>query len=314
MEKYRKEVTKKGFGDRRYRHRPENLYASPVNTFLSAPLLTILHFIADQLVYKKIRQKMGGRIHHFVAGGAPLSADIINFFKYLNVTIYEGYGMTETSPVISFNYRGSMKPGTTGKLLPNVQVKFSAEGEILVKGPNVMLGYHNNPAATAQLINSEGWLHTGDMGKWDDGNYLKITGRLKDLIVLSTGKNVPLLPIEDKLKRFPLVTNVVVVGNNRKFITALIFANLTEIESLAKMKGISTTNPDELCNHEEIEKEFSEIIEKVNHGFSPYEQIKKFAVVAHNIGEDPELVTPTLKIKRGMVEKKFADIIEKMYQ
>jgi long-chain acyl-CoA synthetase len=230
------------------------------------------------------------------------------------VTIYEGYGMTETSPVISFNYMGAFKAGTTGKLLPYVQLKFSPEGELLVKGPNVTSGYYNNTEATSEAIEADGWLHTGDLGMWDEHHYLKITGRIKELIVLCTGKKVAPIPIENKLKQNPMISQAVVLGNDRKFITALIFPNEAEVRTFARIKGVVAEDIGEIYRHEDIKKEFSDIVKRVNDEFSQYEQAKCFEIIPYNIDSDSEMMTPTLKVRRRVIENKFRDVIDKMYE
>ena len=309
------ECAEPDFTSRRRRHRPQlRKDEQRLFRFIHAPIDFTAHFIANALVYRKIRKVMGGRLRHFVTGGAPMARHVIDFFSNLNVAIYEGYGMTETSPVISFNYSGAFKAGTTGKLLPYVQLKFSPEGELLVKGPNVTSGYYKNPEATSEAIEADGWLHTGDLGMWDENNYLKITGRIKELIVLSTGKKVAPIPIENKLKQNPVISQAVVLGNDRKFITALIFPDEANVRALARMKGIVDEDIGEICRHADIRKEFSDIVKRVNDEFSQYEQVKCFEIIPYNIDGDSEIMTPTLKVKRKVIENKFGDVIDKMYE
>ncbi len=300
------------YSDLRQRHRPENRGWRPPS-LLRAPALFLANLVADLLVYRKVRAALGGRLHRFVTGGAAIPKRLVAFYKYLHINIYEGYGLTETSPVVSFNYVGNFKPGTTGKLLPSVQVKFSPEGEILVKGPNVMMGYYNNPQATAEAIDAEGWLHTGDLGEWDEDNYLKITGRIKDLLVLSTGKNVPPIPIEEQLIRSPLISHAVVIGNDRKYVSALIFPDMDALRAIALEHGLSTLAVEEMARHEVIRNSFAQVVEEANKNFSPYEQVKRFELVPYIVEKDPELITPTLKIKRKAIEKRFQGVIEQMY-
>lgn len=270
--------------------------------------------LADAFVCKKIRRTLGGRLRFFVSGGAALSKEIIEFFRSLNVLIYEGYGLTESSPVVSFNFGKNFRPGTVGKVLPEVRVKFSPEGEILVKGPNVMKGYYNNPKATAESIDADGWLHTGDVGVFDEDNFLKITDRIKELIVMSNGKNVAPLPIENKLTQAPLVANAMAVGNNRKYIAALLFPSLPELQALAKSLGINSSKFEDLCRDEKIRERFAEIVEGVNKDLSRYEQVKTFELVPHELTVEGGEITPTLKLKRRIVEKKFGDLIEELYR
>jgi long-chain acyl-CoA synthetase len=275
--------------------------------------LKIAKSIFENLVYKKIRQKMGGRLRYFVSGGAPLSPALITFFRNLGITIYEGYGMTETSPVISFNFRDTFNPGTVGRVLPNIQVKLSEDGEILVKGPTLMKGYHNNAQATAEMIDSEGWLHTGDVGMFDENHFLKITDRIKELLVLNNGKKVAPLPIENKLTESSWLSNAMVIGNNQKAVSVLVFPNFEQLNLFAKTKSLAGLSKEDLCKNPQVREVFSELIEDVNQNLSSYEQIKKFEIIPANLSIETGELTPTLKIKRRVIEQKFAEYIEKIY-
>ncbi|HSA59829.1 MAG TPA: long-chain fatty acid--CoA ligase [bacterium] len=303
---------RKQAADRRQRHRPEERFRDNGLKIFN-PALKVSYALAEKLVYSKLRASMGGRLRFFVSGGAALNPEVITFFRNLNIAIYEGYGMTESSPVISFNYANKFKPGTVGKLLPHVQVKLSPEGEILAKGPNVMKGYFNNPKATAEAIDADGWLHTGDVGVFDEDNYLKITDRIKEIIVMSNGKNVAPLPIENMLTQSPIVANAMAIGNNRKYITALIFPAEAELQVLAKSLGVTAKNFEELCRNKKIVERFVKIVEDVNRDLSRYEQVKKFEIVPHELTVDGGEITPTLKLKRRILDKKFGELIEKMY-
>jgi long-chain acyl-CoA synthetase len=298
--------------DRRQRHRPEERHQDS-DMRIANPALKVSYALADKLVYSKLRQSMGGRLRFFVSGGAALNSEVINFFRNLNISIYEGYGMTESSPVVSFNFANKFKPGTVGKLLPHVQVRLSSEGEILVKGPNVMKGYFNNPKATTDAIDGDGWLHTGDVGIFDDDNYLKITDRIKELIVMSNGKNVAPLPIENSLTQSPLIVNAMAIGNNRKFIAALLFPSKPELQALAKKLGVAAKGYEDLCRNKKIVEKVAKIVEEVNQDLSRYEQIKKFEIVPHELSVDGGEITPTLKLKRRVLEKKFSHEIEGMF-
>ncbi len=299
--------------DRRQRHRPEDRN-SDSDIVIRNPGMRLAYAMADKLVYSKLRQSMGGRLRFFVSGGAPLSPELIDFFRNLNIAIYEGYGLTESSPVVSFNFANKFKSGTVGKLLPHVQVRLSGEGEILVKGPNVMMGYFNNPKATVESVDSEGWLHTGDVGVFDDDNYLRITDRIKELIVMSNGKNVAPLPIENKLTQSPLVANAMVIGNNRKFIAALLFPSLPELQALGKSLGIKSTKFEDLCKDKKIRQHFEKLVEDVNEDLSRYEQVKTFELVPEELTVEGGEITPTLKLKRRILEKKFSSLIEGMFR
>lgn len=303
---------RKQVADRRQRHRPEERFADD-GFKISNPALKVSYALAEKLVYSKLRASMGGRLRFFVSGGAALSPDIINFFRNLNIAIYEGYGMTESSPVISFNFANKFKPGTVGKLLPHVQVKLSPEGEILVKGPNVMKGYFNNAKATSDSINGDGWLHTGDVGIFDADNYLKITDRIKEIIVMSNGKNVAPLPIENKLTQSPLIANAMAVGNNRKFISALIFPAEPELKVLAKSMGIASKSFEDLCKDKKVIERFAGLVEETNKDLSRYEQIKRFEIIPYELTVESGEITPTLKLKRRIVDKKFSENIDRLF-
>lgn len=310
---YRENVTRPPVADRRQRHRPEDRYRDP-EIPIKNPVLQLSHALTDRLVYRKLRQAMGGRLRFFVSGGAPLSKELVNFFRNLHISIYEGYGLSEASPIVSFNYQNKFRAGTVGKLLPYVQVKLSPEGEILVKGPNVMKGYYNNPQATTEAIDPNGWLYTGDVGIFDRDNYLQITDRIKELIVMSNGKNVAPLPIENKLTQSPFVANAMVIGNNRKYIAALIFPNFQEVKELAEAEDLPADNIEALCVNKKIVEKYDAVIQAVNKELSRYEQIKKFELVPQELTIENGDITPTMKLKRRILDKKYNYIIEKLYR
>lgn len=299
--------------DHRRHHRAEDQLAQSFR-LARHPLLCIKYGLARWLVYKKLRNRFGGKIRYFVTGGAPLNKDIINYFRNLQIIIYEGYGLTETSPIISFNYGNSFKAGTVGKLPTHVNIKLSEQGEILVKGPNVMQGYLNKLQETHDVIDDEGWFHTGDVGEFDDEQFLKITDRIKELIVLSTGKNVPPLPLEQKLTESKLVSYAAILGNNRKYISALIFPDVEHLEAEARRVGMTGNGLETWCQHPEIKKLYASLVTLANQSFSGYEQIRRFELVPYDLTDDTELLTPTLKLKRKRVEEKFGDWVAKLYR
>lgn len=305
-------MTRKGHRSARLRHRVED-YPDQSFHWTKRPILCFKFYLARRLVFNKVRKILGGKIRYFITGGAPLSANIINFFRNLQIIIYEGYGLTETSPIISFNYGNSFKEKSVGKLISHVNVKFSEEGEILVKGPNVMAGYWNNPEATEEAIDSEGWFHTGDVGKLDDDKFLIITDRIKDLIVLNTGKNVPPLPLEQALEEAELISCAMVLGNNKKYIAALIFPNIPALKKRALMSGFNTEDIESLCKENIVRKWFYKSISQANEPFSSFEQVKRFEIIPYDITNDPNLLTPSLKLKRKAIEEKFGDAIERLY-
>ncbi len=282
-------------------------------SWLRHPLLLSQYKLANKLVYSKVLERFGGRMRFFVTGGAPLSKEVIEFFRKLQIFVFEGYGLTETSPIVSYNYGRSYKPGTVGKTPAHVQVSFSNEGEILIKAPNVMKGYLNKPEETAQAIDANGWFHTGDVGELDEENFLRITDRIKELIVLSTGKNVAPLPIEQKLNQSSLISHVAVLGNNRKYISAIIFPDVAALTEHAKQAGFNQLGLEELSQDGRVRQWIAADVEAANQHFPGYEQIKRFEIAPHDLTNDMTLLTPTLKLKRKAVSEKFPILVEKLY-
>ena len=269
--------------------------------------------LAHKLVFHKILEKTGGRIKFMVSGGAPLSRDIAEFFYAIGVIILEGYGLTETAPVVACNTFDRIRFGTVGPVVPGVQVRIAEDGEILVKGPNVMLGYYKKPAETAEAL-VDGWFHTGDVGFLDGDGFLTITDRKKDLIVTAGGKNVAPQPIENTLKRIPGVANVVVVGGKRKFISAIIVPDKDKVIQLAQQKGLAFATYEELLAGPEIRTALLEAIDKATPDLAPYEKIKKIILLDRDFEIDREKLTPTLKVKRNRVEEKYKDLIDDLYR
>ena len=277
--------------------------------------LKIQYFIAKALVFKKLHQAFGGRIRFFVSGGAALSVNVSNFFRSIGIYVVEGYGLTETSPIITANPVDDIRAGTVGKVLPNVEVKFLEDGELLVRGPSISKGYFNNEEATKESFDNDGWFHTGDIAELDGDGYLRITDRKKDLIVMSNGKNVAPLTLESKLVGDEFIAQAVVIGNNRNYITAVIIADFDRLKRAAGELGI-TRVPDsnrELMEHELTKAFYQERIDQIMKDFARFEQIKKFVLLSEEFSEDGGELTPTLKIKRKIVSKKYADQIEEMY-
>lgn len=277
-------------------------------------LLDAEYKLAHKLVFSKIHEKTGGNIKMFVSGGAPLMREIAEFFAYIGLPILEGFGLTETSPVISFNRKGNVKFGTVGQTIPDVYVKIAEDGEILCKGPNVMKGYYNNPTATAEAIDSEGWFHTGDIGELDSENFLKITDRKKEIIVMSNGKNVAPQPIENLMKTSRYIEQIALIGDNKKYISALVVPNFENLKIKAKELGINTDSNEELCKDKRI-NEFmrSEIDQVSSDKVAKFEQIKKFALLPDEFSLEKNQITPTLKLKRKVITQSFKDQIDNMY-
>jgi len=270
--------------------------------------------IADKLVFSKLKEKVGGNLRFFVSGGAPLSKEVGEFFASANIPILEGYGLTETSPVITANQEKLYKFGTVGCLIEKVQVKIADDGEILCKGPNVMKGYYKNPEATAAAIDKDGWFYTGDIGMFDEDNYLKITDRKKSILVTAGGKNIAPAPLEIALTSSKYIEQALAIGDRRKFVSALLVPAFEVLEEWAKDKDIDTSNREVFVNHhlvyEKLEKEVAKAMKK----FSRYEQIKKFAVLPNEWTIESGETTPKLSVKRKVVEKNYASDIEKIYK
>jgi len=266
--------------------------------------------LAEKLVFSKIKERVGGRLRFFVSGGAPLSQEIAEFFAAANIIILEGYGLTETSPVITNNRLEHVKFGTVGKPIEGVEVKIAEDGEIICRGDNVMLGYYNNETETRAAIDDGGWFHTGDIGEFDEDGFLRITDRKKNIIVTSGGKNIAPAPMENALVASKYVEQVIVVGDRRNFISALIVAAPEALNEWANKKKIS----DDIINNEQTIELFEEVVNKAMSGFAQYETIKKFKLVADEWSVETGELTPTLKVKRKVVEEKYADLIDSIYQ
>jgi long-chain acyl-CoA synthetase len=269
--------------------------------------------LAHKLVFSKILEKTGGRVRFFVSGGAPLSKEIADFFYALGLVVLEGYGLTETAPVIAVNTFEDLKFGTVGKPIPGVEVKIAPDGEILVKGPNVMKGYYKKEAETREAFEG-GWFHTGDIGHLDEEGYLVITDRKKDLIITAGGKNVAPQPIENVLKRNPYIANALVIGGSRKFISAIIVPNLEKLEAYAKQNGVAYIDHRELSGKKEIQQFLLDEIDRATPHLAPYEKVKKILVLDRDFAVELEEMTPTLKVRRNLVEEKFKDLIDSLYR
>ena len=274
--------------------------------------LDLQYKLASKLVYSKIVEKTGGRIHFFVSGGAPLSGDVAEFFFAIGITILEGYGLTETSPVLTCNTFEKMKFGTVGPPVPGVEIKIATDGEILAKGPNVMKGYYKKESETREAFEG-GWFHTGDIGHFDDEGFLVITDRKKDILVTAGGKNVAPQPIENQLKTNPYIQTAVVVGMGRKFISALIVPDFDKLEAYARSKGIPFGSRRELVGKEEIAAFMLAEVNRSTPQLASYERIKKVILLERDFNAATEL-TPSLKVKRHIVEKAFKDKIDTLYK
>ncbi|MBE3131495.1 MAG: long-chain fatty acid--CoA ligase [Acidobacteria bacterium] len=269
--------------------------------------------LAQKLVFSKITARTGGRMRFFVCGGAPLSKDITEFFYAMGLVILPGYGLTETSPVLTGSTLENYRFGTVGKAIPDVELRIAADGEILARGPNVMMGYYKNEADTREVM-KDGWLHTGDIGRFDDDGFLIITDRKKDMIVTSGGKNVAPQPIESLIQSSPYIANAVVVGSSRRFVSALIVPDFDKLESHARAKGIPFKDRAELCRRTEMIDFLLNEVNRMTPDLASYERVKKIAVLDRDFEMGLGEVTPTLKVKRNIVEQKYADLIEALYR
>jgi long-chain acyl-CoA synthetase len=283
--------------------------------------LALQYRIADRLVFSKIRELVGGRMRFFVSGGAPLAPVIAKFFYAAGIPILEGYGLTETSPVISVNTFGAIRFGTVGKVIENVEVKIEPdpdrpgdEGEILVRGPNVMQGYYNLPEKTAEVLSPDGWFRTGDIGFIDDDGFIAITDRKKDLIKTSGGKFIAPQPLENDLKTSRYVSQAVVVGNRRKYASVLIVPNMDTVVGYCREHEIATDDTDAMLGSGDVQALFQELLEKINHDKPSYETLKKFHLVPEDFTIAAGELTPTLKVKRRVIEEKYGHLIDTMYE
>ena len=269
--------------------------------------------LAHKLVFSKIIERTGGRVRFFVSGGAPLSKDIAEFFYAMGLIVLEGYGLTETSPVIAVNTLDHIKFGTVGRSIPGVEVKIAEDGEILTRGPHVMKGYYKMDAETEEAFKG-GWFHTEDIGYLDEDEFLVITDRKKDIIVTAGGKNVAPQPIENILKTNPYISNAMVIGDKRKFVSALIVPDFDKLEDYAKYNKIPYQNMSELVKDERVINFLHSEVDRSTPDLSSYEKVKKIALLDRDFEIEKGEITPTLKVKRNIVEKKYADLIESLYR
>ncbi len=275
-------------------------------------MLKLRRVLADRLVFSKLRQKLGGRIRFFISGGAPLEKELADFFFSVGILILEGYGLTETSPVITVNRSRDFRFGTVGKVLRHVEVKIAEDGEILARGPSIMLGYYKREAETREALEG-GWFHTGDIGNLDPEGFLKITDRKKDLIVTASGKNVAPQKIEGLLKTNSYFLNVVMIGNKRPFVSALVVPNPEKIQAQAKELGLDSASYPEVIQSPRMKQFLLDQIHASTPELAPFEQVKRIAILEKDFTIDAGELTPTMKVRRRFVESKYKDLIEKIY-
>ena len=271
--------------------------------------------IADKLIYSKIRTNIGGNFDIVVSGAASIQPRMASFFSAIGMPIFEGYGLTETSPVIAVSCRGKYgrAAGTVGPPLPGVEVKIAPNGEIICRGHNVMMGYYKEPELTKEVIDEEGWFHTGDLGKFDEHGLLRITGRLKNIFKTSFGKYVNPQLIEEKFNESPFIENIVVVGENQKFAAALIAPDFAFLKGWCERHEVEYTNPEEIIKNPVILKRFEREVNKYNANFGDTEQVKKFVLIPDEWSQLTDVLTPTLKVKRSLVMNRYKDVIEHIF-
>ncbi|MET8233715.1 AMP-dependent synthetase/ligase [Micromonospora sp. NPDC005298] len=273
------------------------------------------HAVFDRLVYRKLRAALGGRCRDAISGGAPLGARLGHFFRGIGVTILEGYGLTETSPAAAANLPTGTRMGTVGRPLPGVTVRIEDDGEILISGELIFQGYWHNDAATAEALSADGWFRTGDLGQLDDDGYLSITGRKKELIVTSGGKNVAPAVLEDQVRAHPLISQCVVVGDRQPFIAALVTIDEEALPAWLAGAGLPADTPvDQLREHEGLRAEIQSAVDNANRGVSKAEAIKVFRILPHDFTETTGELTPSLKVKRQVVHKTYAAEIADIYR
>ena len=268
----------------------------------------------DAAVYARMRQALGGRLRQLVSGAATLSPEVATLLINVGVPVFEGYGLTEASPVISANAPGRRKVGTVGQAYPGVEIRIAEDGEILARGPNVMRGYHNSSQATAATVDAQGWLHTGDLGSLDDDGYLRVTGRKKELFKKSTGEYVPPGPIEEALCRIPFVDSAMTVADNRAYVVALLFPDPQKLGAFKESVGLSNLSDGEFLKSDFLRSFTQESIESINAHLHHTERVERFTILDHPAGVETGELTPTLKLRRFAVQEMYADTIEDMYR
>ena len=275
--------------------------------------LALKHALADRLVFAKLRARTGGRLKLFFSGGAPLSPEIAKFFFSARLPVAEGYGLTETSPVLTINPPERIKIGTVGRAIPEVQIKIASDGEILAKGPGIMQGYYNKPDATREALDADGWFHTGDIGDLDADGYLKITDRKKDLIVTAGGKNIAPQPIENLVKTSKFVANAVMLGDKRKFPIMLVVPNFETLERWARERRLAFASRAQLIALADVQAKVEREVMGELRDLAKFEMPKRVLLLEHDFTIESGELTPTLKVKRRVVEKRYKDLVDRTY-
>ena len=276
------------------------------------PVLAAKYKIAEKLVFTKLRERTGGRLRFFISGGAALSPDLGEFFEAAGINIVEGYGLTESSPVIAANHVDDYKFGTVGKPFPGVEVKLAPDGEILARGANIMKGYYKNKKETDDVL-KDGWLHTGDIGEFDKEGFLRITDRKKHLFKTTAGKYIAPTPIENLFLSSKFIDQFVLIGDRRMFLSALIVPDFEAVKEYADSHKIQYSGMEELSNKKEIRELMEKELGKIQKNLANYEKVRKFTLLEKPFTLETGEITPSLKIKRKVVEEMYSDKIEKMY-
>jgi long-chain acyl-CoA synthetase len=276
--------------------------------------LALQHFVFERLVYRKVRAALGSRFRFAISGGAPLARELAEFFWAVGVEVYEGYGLTETSPVIALACPSAWRLGTVGKMVPGVECRIAPDGEILTRGPHIMKGYFNKPKETAEAIDADGWFHTGDIGRIDEDGFLMITDRKKEILVNSNGKNIAPAPIEGFLKGHPFVSLPVLIGDRRKYLSCLFIPNFEKLAGWAKENGLGSRSMEDLVKEPRVVAIFQSAIDEWNTG-KPHEMlINRFAILPRDLTIESGELTPTLKVKRRIIDQHFKHLIDGMYE
>jgi long-chain acyl-CoA synthetase len=271
------------------------------------------HALAERLVFSKVKGLFGGNLHLAIVGAAPIGREVLEFFDACGVVVNEGYGMTETCAATTLNTVAARRLGTVGKPLPGIDVRIAGDGEILMRGPNISPGYLNDPEATRQTFGEDGWLHSGDLGEIDEDGFLRITGRKKELIITSSGKNITPANIETMLRETRWISQAIVYGDNKPYLVAALTLDPDEAKALAEHAGVGAASPDELADSEAVHALVREEVDRVNARLANIEQIKRFALLPRDLTQADGELTPTLKVRRAAVYDKYRDRFEELY-
>ncbi|HET6780759.1 MAG TPA: long-chain fatty acid--CoA ligase [bacterium] len=280
----------------------------------ASPLARLQYSLARKLVFSKILERFGGRLKFSVSGGAPLAREIAEFFDIVGLPILNGYGLTESSPVIAVNRLEANRLGSVGEAAPDVEIKIAPDGEILARGPNIMKGYWNKPEATAEAVDAQGWLHTGDIGHLDKDGFLFITDRKKDILVTAGGKNVAPQPIEARLATSPYIAQAILIGDRFPYCSALIVPNFENLSAYLKEQGVNgNLSTESVAKHPVTEALVAAAVKETNEPLAAYERIRRFTVLPRELSLEQGEITPTLKVRRRIVSERFKALIEEMY-